>query len=239
MKNIDKLQKIIDESNKIVFFSGAGISTLSGIKDFRSKDGLYSIKYKWHPELILSHPFFYSNTEDFYVFYKDKFNCLDIKPNIIHKFFYELEQKNKMLGVITQNIDGLHTKAGSKKVYELHGTIYDNYCIKCGKHYDAEYMFNSKGIPTCECGGIIKPSVVLYGEQLDTTVFNEAQRIIENADTLIVAGSSLTVYPTCDMVRLFRGKNFVILNRDETQYDDMATLVMHDDLKEIFDKLKA
>ena len=155
------LQKIIDESKSIVFFSGAGISTLSGIKDFRSKDGLYNIKYKFPPELILSSSFFYANTEEFYKFYKDKLNALNVEPNIVHKYFFKLEQLGKLKSIITQNIDGLHTKAGNKKVYELHGTIYKNHCIKCGKFYDANYVFNSKDIPICTCGGTIKPDVVL------------------------------------------------------------------------------
>lgn len=238
MKKIDNLQKIIDESKRIVFFSGAGISTLSGIKDFRSKDGLYNMKYKWPPEMILSSGFFYANTEEFYKFYKDKLNCLNVKPNIVHKFFSELEKKGKMSAIVTQNIDGLHTKAGSTNVYELHGTIYKNHCIRCKKEYDAEYVFNSKGVPICKCGGIIKPDVVLYGEQLPEDDCQNAIYSIANADTLIVAGSSLTVYPASGMLNYFRGKNFVILNRDKTDFDNMATLVIHDDLRNIFDKLK-
>ena len=237
MKKIEELQKIIDESKKIVFFSGAGISTLSGIKDFRSKDGLYNMKYKWPPELILSSGFFYQNTEEFYKFYKDKLNCLDIKPNIIHKFLYELEKENKLLGIITQNIDGLHTKAGNKKVYELHGTSYKNHCIKCNKEYDAEYVFKSKGVPKCKCGGIIKPNVVLYGEMLPEYDYSNAVYAISQADTLIVAGSSLTVYPASGMLNLFRGKNLVILNRGKTDFDNMATLVIHDELKNIFEQI--
>ena len=239
MNKIDKLQKIIDESERIVFFSGAGISTLSGIKDFRSKDGLYNLKYKWPPEMILSSGFFYSNTEEFYKFYKDKLNCLNVKPNIIHEFFYELEKKGKLSAIVTQNIDGLHSKAGNKKVYELHGTTYKNHCIRCNKEYSAEFVFNSKGVPTCECGGIIKPDVVLYGEMLPEYDYANASYAISHADTLIVAGSSLTVYPASGMLNLFKGKNLVILNRDKTDFDNMATLVIHDDLRNIFDKLKA
>ena len=239
MKDIEKLQKIIDESKSIVFFSGAGISTLSGIPDFRSKDGLYNMKYKWPPEMILSAGFFYANTEEFYKFYKDKMNCLNAKPNIVHKFFAKLEEKGKLSGIVTQNIDGLHTKAGNDLVYELHGTIYDNFCIKCHKYYNGEYVFNSKGVPKCECGGIIKPDVVLYGESLPEHAYTTACHIISHADTLIVAGTSLTVYPASGMIGLFRGKNLVILNRSKTDYDRIATLVIHDDLKNIFDKLKA
>lgn len=239
MKKIEELQKIIDESKRIVFFSGAGISTLSGIKDFRSKDGLYNMKYKWPPEMILSSGFFYANTEEFYKFYKDKLNCLDIKPNIIHEYFYKLEKKGKLSAIVTQNIDGLHSKAGNKKVYELHGTSYKNHCIRCNKEYDAEYVFKAKGIPMCECGGIIKPDVVLYGEMLPEYDFENASYAISHADTLIVAGSSLTVYPASGMISLFKGKNLVILNRDKTDFDNMATLVIHEDLRDIFNKLKA
>ncbi len=238
MNDIEKLQKIIDESKDIVFFSGAGISTLSGIKDFRSKDGLYNMKYKFPPETILSNSFFYSQTKDFYDFYKDKLNCLKVKPNIVHKYFYNLEKKGKLKSIITQNIDGLHTKAGNKKVYELHGTIYKNHCIKCGKFYDAEYVFNSKDVPLCSCGGIVKPDVVLYGEMLPEDACNNALYDIAHTDTLIIAGSSLTVYPASGMIRYFKGKNLVIINRDKTDYDSMATLVIHDELKNVFEKLK-
>ena len=238
MRDIDKLQQIIDESNDIVFFSGAGISTLSGIKDFRSKDGLYNMKYKYPPELILSSSFFYNNPKDFYEFYKDKLNCLNVEPNIVHKFFFKLEEKGKLRSIITQNIDGLHTKAGSKKVYELHGTIYKNHCIKCNKFYDAKYVFSSKDVPLCTCGGIIKPDVVLYEEMLNEEDCNNAIKDIASCDTLIIAGSSLTVYPASGMIRLFRGKNLIIINRDKTDYDSLATLVIHDDLRQVFDKLK-
>lgn len=238
MEKIDRLQKIIDESKSIVFFSGAGISTLSRIKDFRSKDGLYNIKYKYPPELILSSSFFYANTEEFYKFYKNKLNALNAEPNIVHKYFFKLEQLGKLKSIITQNIDGLHTKAGNKKVYELHGTIYKNHCIKCGKFYDANYVFNSKDIPICTCGGIIKPDVVLYGESLPEYDYENAIYDITHSDALIIAGSSLTVYPACGMINLFNGKNLVIINRDETDFDNKATLVIHDELKNIFEKLK-
>ena len=238
MKKIEELQKIIDESKSIVFFSGAGISTLSGIKDFRSKDGLYNMKYKFPPELILSSGFFYENTEEFYKFYKDKLNCLDVKPNIIHKYFAELEKKGKLSAIVTQNIDGLHSKAGNTKVYELHGTTYRNHCIRCKKEYDAEYVFKSKGVPKCTCGGLIKPDVVLYGEMLPEYDFENAIYAISHADTLIVAGSSLTVYPASGMINYFRGKNLVILNRSKTDYDSLATLVIHDELLNIFNQLK-
>lgn len=238
MEKIELLQKIIDESKSIVFFSGAGISTLSGIKDFRSKDGLYNMKYKYPPEMILSSSFFYSNTKQFYKFYKDKLNCLNIEPNIVHKYFYKLEQMGKLKSIVTQNIDGLHTKAGNKSVYELHGTIYKNHCIKCNKFYDAEYVFNSKDIPICECGGIIKPDVVLYGEMLPEYDTENALYDISHCDTLIIAGSSLTVYPASGMIRYFNGKNLVIINRDNTDFDSIATLVIHEELQNVFDKLK-
>lgn len=237
MNKIDKLQSIIDNSNNIVFFSGAGVSTLSGIKDFRSKDGLYNMKYKFPPEMILSSGFFYQNTSEFYKFYKDKLNCLDCKPNIIHKYMVKLEKLGKLKAIVTQNIDGLHTKAGSNNVLELHGSIYKNHCIKCGKFYDEKYVFNSKDIPLCECGGIIKPDVVLYGEMLDEYTLNRSIEMIGSCDTLIVAGTSLTVEPASSLIRLFRGKDLVIINRDATKYDSYASLVIHDEFKNVFNKL--
>lgn len=237
MKKIDELQKIIDKSNNIVFFGGAGVSTESGIKDFRSKDGLYNLNYKYPPELILSSNFFYNNTEEFYKFYKDKLNCLNSEPNIIHNYLAKLEQKGKLRGIITQNIDGLHTKAGNKKVYELHGTIYNNHCIKCGKYYDAKYVFNSIGIPKCKCGGIIKPDVTLYGEMLDENILNMSINLISTCDTLIVAGTSLLVEPASSLIKLFKGKNLVILNRSNTKYCSIASLVINDSLGNIFKQL--
>ena len=237
MKKIDELKKIIKQSNNIVVFTGAGASTLSGIKDFRSKDGLYNMKYKYNPEDILSSYFFYTKTDEFYEFYKDKMNCLDKLPNIVHKYFYELEKEGKGKCVITQNIDGLHTKAGNKKVLELHGTIYKNHCIDCGKEYTAEYVFNSNGIPKCTCGGIIKPNVVLYGEGLNDNDFTSAIEYISSCETLIVVGTSLTVFPVSGLIRYFRGKNLVILNRDTTPYDSIASLVINDELESIFKKL--
>ena len=237
MNKIDKLKKIIKESNNIVAFTGAGASTLSGIKDFRSKDGLYNMKYKYNPEDILSSYFFYTKTDEFYEFYKDKLNCLDKKPNIIHNYLSELEKENKLKCVITQNIDGLHYKAGSKNVLELHGTIYKNHCTQCGKEYSAEYVFNSKGVPICACKGIIKPDVVLYGEGLNNNDFNSAEEYVSSCDTLIVIGTSLTVFPVSGLVRLFKGKNLVILNRDTTSYDNIASLVINDELDNIFKKL--
>lgn len=238
MEKIELLQKLIDESKNIVFFGGAGVSTESGIKDFRSVDGLYNMKYKYPPEMILSAGFFYSNTEEFYKFYKDKLNCLDKEPNITHKYLAKLEKDGKLSAIVTQNIDGLHTKAGNKNIYELHGTIYENYCTKCNKEYDPQYVFNCDGIPKCECGGLIKPNVVLYGENLDNDVYNGAINAIKNANLLIVAGTSLTVYPASGMISYYRGKNLVLINRGATDYDRIATLLINDSLGNVFSKLK-
>lgn len=236
MNKIEELQKIIDESDNIVFFGGAGVSTASGIKDFRGKDGLYKEKYEYDPEYYLSSSCFYNKPKLFFDFYKSKMNSLDIKPNIIHKYLTDLEKKGKLKVIITQNIDGLHQKSGSKNVLEIHGTTYRNHCIECNKEYDAEFVFNYNGIPKCSCGGLVKPDVVLYGEMLPDA-YNEALDYIYRADTLVVAGTSLTVQPACGLVRLFNGKNLIIINNDKTPYDSLATLVINDDLKEVFTKL--
>lgn len=239
MNKINKLKELILKSDNIVFFSGAGISTLSGIKDFRSKDGLYNIKYKYPPEEILSHSFFVNNPKEFYVFYKDKMNCLDKKPNICHKYLAELERENKLKGIITQNIDGLHTKAGSKNVLELHGTIYKNRCLKCSKIYGPEKVFNEKNIiPTCTCRGMLKPEVVLYEEPLDYETIEKSIKLIEEANLLIVVGTSLTVYPASGFLNYFKGENLVIINKDKTNYDDKATLVINEDIKKVFEYLQ-
>ena len=238
MDDISKLQKMINECNDIVFFGGAGVSTESGLKDFRSKDGLYNMKYKYPPEEILSHSFFINNTEEFYKFYKDKMNALNILPNVCHEYLTKLEKTGKLKAIITQNIDGLHQKSGSSNVLELHGTIYKNYCLKCGKQYDAPYVFNSKGIPKCECEGIIKPKVVLYEEALDDEVVEKAIDEISKAELLIVAGTSLTVYPASSFVRYFKGKYLVIINNDETNYDGIADLVVHKRIGDVFKQLK-
>ena len=231
---IEKFIELINESNNIVFFGGAGVSTESGIPDFRSKDGLYNQKYKYPPEEILSHSFFINNTEEFYKFYKEKMNSLKYKPNITHIKLAELERKGKLKAVITQNIDGLHQKAGSENVYELHGSVLRNYCMKCNKFYDAEYVFNSKNIPKCSCGGIIKPDVVLYEEGLDENTIKNSINAIQKADTLIVAGTSLTVYPASGLINYFRGRNLVLINRDSTPYDSKANLVINENLGKIF-----
>lgn len=235
---MDELEEMIKNSNNIVFFGGAGVSTASGIKDFRSKDGLYNMKYKFPPEEILSHHFFMNEIEEFYVFYKDKLNCLNALPNSCHTFLTELEKSGKLKAIITQNIDGLHTKAGSKNVLELHGSIYRNYCMKCQKFYDASYIFNSNGIPKCECGGIIKPDVVLYEEALDDSVLESSIKAISKSDMLIIAGTSLTVYPASGLVNYFNGKYLVVINNDTTYIDNKADLVINEDIKTCFDKLK-
>ena len=238
MDKIAKLQELIDNSNKIVFFGGAGVSTESGIPDFRSKDGLYNQKYTYPPEEILSHHFFINNPKEFYKFYKDKLNTLDKEPNICHKYLKKLEDRNKLLGIITQNIDGLHEKANSKNIALLHGTIYKNHCINCGKNYSAEYVFNSKDIPICECGSIIKPDVVLYEEALDQYTVNKAISWLQEADLLIIAGTSLTVYPASSFINYYLGKNIVIINKDETNFDNIATLILHDSIGNVFKNLK-
>lgn len=235
-KKIRELKEIINESNNIVFFGGAGVSTASGLKDFRSKDGLYNEKNNLlnvSPEFMLSVSCFYSFTKEFYKYYKANMNSLNVKSNIVHEYLAKLEQLGKLKAIITQNIDGLHQKAGSKNVLELHGTIYKNHCIKCGKEYSAEYVFNSEDIPRCECGSIIKPNVVLYGEMLPED-FVLAEKYISECDLLIVAGTSLIVEPAASLINYFRGKNLVIINNDETPYDKKATLIINEDLTSVF-----
>ena len=238
MSTPEQLQNVIDNSKRIVFFGGAGVSTESGIPDFRSVDGLYNQKYDYPPEQILSHTFFMHNTEEFYRFYRDKMLCLDKNPNKAHLKLAELERAGKLTAVVTQNIDGLHQAAGSKKVYELHGSVLRNYCMKCGKFYSAEYIKNSKGIPKCECGGVIKPDVVLYEEGLDDSTVSGALSAIQTADTLIIAGTSLTVYPAAGFISYFKGDNIVLINRDETPFDSKADLVFHEKVGELLDKIK-
>ncbi len=235
---IQQLKQLVNESNNIVFFGGAGVSTESGIPDFRSKDGLYNQKYDYPPEEILSHTFFIKHTEEFYKFYKDKMNSLKYEPNITHIKLAQLESKGKLKAIITQNIDGLHQKAGAKNVYELHGSVLRNYCMKCKKFYDAEYVFNSKGIPTCTCGGIVKPDVVLYEEGLDENTLEKSIISIINADLLIVAGTSLTVYPASGLINYFRGKNLVLINRDATPFDNRANLVINETLGRVFKEIE-
>ena len=234
---IQKFKELVNKSNNIVFFGGAGVSNESGIPDFRSKDGLYNQQYKYPPEQILSHTFFMNNTDEFYKFYKDKMNCLKYEPNITHIKLEELEDKGKLKAVITQNIDGLHQKAGSKNVYELHGSVLRNYCMNCHNFFDAEYVFNSDGVPKCTCGGIVKPDVVLYEEGLNDDTFDGAISSISNADMLIVAGTSLTVQPASTLINYFRGKNLVLINRDTTPYDYKADLVINDGLGNVFKEI--
>ena len=236
-EKIEKFKTLVNESNNIVFFGGAGVSTESGIPDFRSKDGLYNQKYKYPPEEILSHTFFMNNTEEFFKFYKEKMNSLKYEPNVTHIKLAELEKEGKLKAVVTQNIDGLHQKAGSKNVYELHGSVLRNYCMKCHKFYDAEYVFNSSGVPKCSCGGIIKPDVVLYEESLDEETLEKSVYAIANADLLIVAGTSLTVYPASGLINYFRGKNLVLINRDTTPFDNRADLVINESLGKVFEEI--
>lgn len=236
-EKISELKALVEECSSIVFFGGAGVSTESGIPDFRSKDGLYNQKYDYPPETILSHTFFVKKTEEFYKFYRDKMNSLNYEPNITHFKLAELEKQGKLKAVVTQNIDGLHQKAGSKNVYELHGSVLRNYCTKCGKFHDAQAVFNCTAVPQCECGGLIKPDVVLYEEPLDTTVCSKAVRAISNADLLIIGGTSLTVQPACSYINYFRGKSMVLINKDATPFDNMADLVIHKGLGEVFSKL--
>lgn len=215
-REIEQLQKIIDDSERIVFFGGAGVSTESGIPDFRSADGIYHQQYKYSPEQVVSHSFFMKYPEAFYEFYKEKMMCLDAKPNSAHLKLTELEKAGRLAAIVTQNIDGLHQAAGSKTVYELHGSIHRNYCMKCGKFYDAYYVKESEGVPHCECGGIIKPDVVLYEEGLDQNVIQGAVEAIASADTLIIGGTSLVVYPAAGFIDYFHGKHLVVINKSST-----------------------
>lgn len=228
------LQNVIDPSHRIVFFGGAGVSTESGIPDFRSTDGLYHQQYDFPPETILSHTFFMRQPEEFYRFYRAKMLPLDAQPNAAHLKLAELERAGKLSCVITQNIDGLHQKAGSQTVYELHGSIHRNHCMKCRRFYPPEYIRDSKDpVPLCSCGGRIKPDVVLYEEGLDNDVVAASVHAIRQADTLIIAGTSLTVYPAAGLIHDFRGKHLVLINRDTTPMDDMATMVIHDKVGQV------
>ena len=235
----ETLQKIVDESKHMVFFGGAGVSTESGIPDFRSTDGLYNQKYDYPPETILSHTFFERKPDVFFKFYRDKIlSCsLSAKPNAAHKKLFELEQAGKLSAVVTQNIDGLHYAAGSRQVFELHGSIHRNFCERCGKFYDARFMMNSQGVPKCECGGSIKPDVVLYEEALDDATVTGAVKAISEADTLIIAGTSMTVYPAAGLVRYFSGKHLVVINMSPTSADSSAELLINGRVGEILSKI--
>ncbi|MGN1097668.1 MAG: NAD-dependent protein deacylase [Clostridia bacterium] len=231
-------KELIDSSDNIVFFGGAGVSTESGIPDFRSVDGLYNMKYDYPPETILSHSFFVRHTEEFYKFYRDKMLCLDAKPNTTHITLAALEKMGKLKAVVTQNIDGLHQLAGSKTVYELHGSVHRNYCVKCGKFYGVDKIVNSTGVPECDgCGGVIKPDVVLYEEALDNDCVNGAVRAIAAADVLVVGGTSLTVYPASGLIRYFNGRKLVLINKSSTDYDSNADLLINDSLGNVFSTL--
>ena len=232
------LQQIIDECRRIVFFGGAGVSTESGIPDFRSVDGLYNQKYDYPPEEILSHTFFVRRPEEFFRFYRDKMLPLDAEPNAAHLKLAELERAGRLSAIVTQNIDGLHTKAGSKVVYELHGSVWRNHCLKCAKAYGPEYIRDSVGVPVCSCGGRIKPDVVLYEEGLDDATVSGAVHAIRQADCVIVAGTSLTVYPAAGLLRYFRGKYLVLVNRDATPMDSEADLVIHDKVGQVLSQLR-
>ena len=237
MGETERFSEIVANSARIVFFGGAGVSTESGIPDFRSVDGLYSQQWDYPPETILSHTFFQHKTAEFYRFYHAKMNCMGAKPNPAHLRLAELEKLGKLTAVVTQNIDGLHQAAGSKNVYELHGSVHRNYCMKCGKFHDGEYVFRSEGIPECQCGGIIKPDVVLYEEGLDDKVVEGAVLAISECDTLIIGGTSLNVYPAAGLIRYFRGKSLVIINKSPTQYDKNADLLICRNIGEVFSEL--
>ena len=228
-----RLKEYVEESKAIVFFGGAGVSTESGIPDFRSTDGLYHQEWKYPPETILSHSFFARNPEEFYRFYRKKILCLDARPNAAHKKLAELEQKGKLTAVVTQNIDGLHQLAGSKRVYELHGSVHRNYCQNCGKFYDARYIYDTEGVPHCECGGMIKPDVVLYEEGLDDRTIRGAVQAISQADLLIIGGTSLAVYPAAGLIDYFNGKHLVVINRAATPRDGSADLLIQANIGEV------
>ena len=226
MDSVSRLREMIEGSSNIVFFGGAGVSTESGIPDFRSTDGLYHQQYDYPPETILSHTFFMRNTEEFYRFYRNKMLVLDAQPNAAHQKLAQLEAEGKLKAVITQNIDGLHQKAGSREVLELHGSVHRNYCMKCHKFYDAEYMLESHGVPKCECGGTIKPDVVLYEEGLDNTTLSKAVRYISEADMLIIGGTSLVVYPAAGLVDYYQGDKLTVINKTVTPQDKYANFVV-------------
>ena len=234
MDKTEQLKQMIAESRNVVFFGGAGVSTESGIPDFRSVDGLYNQQYDYPPETILSHTFFMRDPKEFYRFYQNKMLCLDAKPNTAHRKLAQWEEEGKLKAVITQNIDGLHQKAGSKEVLELHGSVHRNYCMKCKKPYDAGYMLESKGIPSCECGGIIKPDVVLYEEGLDEQIMSRAISYLPTLDLLIVGGTSLAVYPAAGLIDYYRGNKLVLVNKTTTPMDHNADLLVQGSIGEIF-----
>lgn len=237
MSVLEQFRKIMAESDNVVFFGGAGVSTESGIPDFRSVDGLYNQKYDYPPETILSHTFYRSHTEEFYRFYRDKMLCLTAQPNAAHKKLAKWEQEGRLKAVITQNIDGLHQAAGSKKVLELHGSVHRNYCEKCHKFYDAEYILHSQSVPKCQCGGPVKPDVVLYEEGLDNQTISEAVACISAADVLIIGGTSLAVYPAAGLIDYYRGNKLILINKTATPRDSVADLVIQGSIGEIFSQV--
>ncbi len=238
MDTMEKLKEIVEKSSSIVFFGGAGVSTESGIPDFRSVDGLYHQQWEYPPETILSHSFFMRRPEEFYRFYRAKMLCDTAKPNMAHKKLAQLEAEGKLTAVITQNIDNLHQMAGSKKVLELHGSVYRNHCMDCGEFYDFAYMKNSQGVPRCQkCGGIIKPDVVLYEEALDSRVLTESVSAIQEAQTMIIGGTSLSVYPAASLIDYFKGDHLIVINRDKTPRDRIADLVINVSIGEVFAKI--
>ena len=237
MSKLETWKRWVRESKHIVFFGGAGVSTESGIPDFRSVDGLYNQKFEYPPERIISHSFFRRDPEYFFRFYREKMLPLGFEPNVTHRVLARWEQENKLDAVVTQNIDGLHQKARSRRVYELHGSVLRNFCEDCGKFHSAEFVKDSQGIPRCDCGGIVKPDVVLYEEGLDDDVIGHSIDAIENADLLIVAGTSLSVYPAAGLINYYRGNRLVLINRDPTPYDSRADLVLHMALGEVFGSL--
>lgn len=236
-KKIARLKEIIAKSDNIVFFGGAGVSTESGIPDFRSVDGLYNQKYKYPPEVMVSHSFYRSHTDEFFEFYKHKMIALEAKPNAAHLKLAELEKQGKVKAVITQNIDGLHYAAGSREVMELHGSVHRNYCESCGKFYPVQYVVDADGVPKCDCGGIIKPDVVLYEEGLDYETMQKAVDYIRNAEVLIIGGTSLAVYPAAGFIDYFRGSHLVVINMDETSKDVHADLLINERIGEVFEQI--
>lgn len=242
MENIEKFQEMYNECSKIVFFGGAGVSTESGIPDFRSVDGLYNQKWKYPPETMISRSFFDYNPKEFYRFYREKLIIKNVEPNIAHKVLAKMEEKNKLSAIVTQNIDGLHQKAGSKNVFELHGSILRNFCMNCKKFYPVEFISESEnskdGIPHCDCGGIVKPDVVLYEEGLNDNIVNGAIQSIKQADMLIIGGTSLVVYPAAGLIDYFNGKYIVLINKSQTMADNRADLIFHDSIGKILGELK-
>jgi NAD-dependent deacetylase len=235
---MEKLQQMADESSRIVFFGGAGVSTESGIPDFRSEDGLYRQHYRYPPEVMLSHSFYETHTEEFFKFYRDKMLYLDAEPNAAHRKLAELERAGKLAAVVTQNIDGLHQKAGSRNVFELHGSVLRNFCVRCGKPYSAEFIRDGSGIPRCECGGVIKPDVVLYEEGLNQEVILGAVDAIRRADMLIIGGTSLVVYPAAGLVDYYRGKRLVVINKSATSQDSAADLVIQESIGKVLSAVR-